>query len=301
MHLRLTRAVSPLAVLALLVMLSAGPAFAGGVSCAVGGGNVPSGWTLNGVGGGLNASVGAPFQGPSGFNTDCYIVTDTGAGFPGNVTTGFPMASAMGNPGIAGTTNGSQMISPAFNATAGSQLVFDFMFATNDGAGFSDWANVALVPTNGGPPIYLFTARTSSNDQVVPGFGFPSLAPGLVLSPGTASLKGDQWYLNALTGGTSNLDPNATQYGPGRYGGGPGGSSDWNHAVYTFNSTTAGSYQMVMSVANVNDEVYSSALFFTGSSINSNPVATAPEPSTLLLLGSSALGLAGILRRKISW
>ena len=285
-----------LAIMALL-MISAS-AYAASVSCGVGGGNTPAGWTLNGVGGGL-AATSVPFIGPSGFATDCYIVTDTGAGWPGTTTTGFYMTGALGDPGIANTTNGSQMISPVFTAGPGSQLIFDFMFATNDGTDtFSDWANVALVSTKGGPTINLFTARTGYNDQVVPGYGFPALAPGLVLTPGTAFLKGDTWYLDATTGDTSALNPNATQFGPLRYPGNAiGGSSDWNHAVFTFDATTAGSYQMVMNVGNVGDEIYSSALFFSGYSISPNPVT--PEPGTLLLLGSGALGLAGMVRRKI--
>jgi hypothetical protein len=268
------------------------------VSCAVGGGNTPAGWTLNGVGGGLAASS-VPFVGPSGFATDCYIVTDTGAGWPGTTTTGFYMTGALGDPGIPNTTNGSQMISPAFTAAAGSQLIFDFMFATNDGTDtFSDWANVALVPTQGGQPIFLFTARTGYNSQVVPGYGFSNLAPGLVLTPGTAFLKGDTWYLDATTGDTSASNPNATQFGSLRYPGDAiGGSSDWNHAVFTFDPTTAGSYQLVMNVGNVGDEVYSSALFFSGYSISPNPVT--PEPGTLLLLGSGALGIAGAVRRRL--
>ena len=81
-------------------------------------------------------------------------------------------------------------------------------------------------------------------------------------------------------------------------GNGIGGSSDWNRAVFTFDATTAGRYQMVMNVGNVGDEIYSSALFFSGYSISPNPVT--PEPGTLLLLGSGVLGIAGVVRRKLS-
>ncbi|MGB7554247.1 MAG: PEP-CTERM sorting domain-containing protein [Candidatus Korobacteraceae bacterium] len=281
------------ACLVILVTVSTGIAYAGTVGCAVGGGNTPAGWTLNGVGGGLAANA-TPFIGPSGSPTDCYIVTDTGGGFPGGNPTGFwPSGSVVQVPG---TTNGSQMISNVFTATAGSKLNFDFMFATNDGTGdFSDWANVALVPTNGGTPLFLFTARTGAGDQVVPGYGFPGFPPGLVLTPGSAFLHGDQWYLDALTGSTSSSDPNATQYGPTRYQGGLGGSSDWNNAVFTFDASDAGTYQLEFTVANVGDTAYSSALFFSGQSIST----IAPEPGTLILFGTSVLGLAGIFRRKL--
>ena len=299
-----------LAGLALLSLVLAGTAQAAStVSCAIGGGNVPTGgWTLHGIGGGVGATA-APFVSPGGSATNCFIVTDYSDyqnPWPGTVSTGYMMSSALGNPGIEGTTNGSQMISPVFTAAPGQRLVFDFMFATNDGTGtFSDWANMALVPQGGGPVLDLFTARTGDDNQVVPGYGFPSLAPGLVLTPGIANLLGDSWCLNALTGANSCLDPYATQYGPGRYPGevsGPytGGSSDWNHAVFTFDGQSAGTYRMVMNVSNVGDEIYSSALFFTGASFTGgSPVEPpegeedVPEPGTLALLGSGLLVLAG--------
>ena len=71
-----------------------------------------------------------------------------------------------------------------------------------------------------------------------------------------------------------------------------------NHAVFTFNDTNIGSYRMVMNVANVGDEIYSSALFFAGASISGGePIepaeveAVIPEPRavTLLSVGSFAL------------
>jgi len=174
------------------------------------------------------------------------------------------------------------MVSPAFTAKAGQQLNFNFMFATNDGTGeFSDWANAALVPTTGGPAINLFTARTGASNQVVPGFGFPTLPPGQVLTPATSSLIADTWFLDGLTGGTLSADLNATQYGPCRYSTtGPGGDP-------------GGSYQLVMNVANVGDEIYSSALFFNGQSISSGVIT--PEPATWSLVG---LGLVGFLVRR---
>lgn len=297
--LRFGRFVCGLVLLVTLFIGLAVTADASSIGCAVGGGNAPTGWTISGgsVGGGL-AATAPPFIGPGTAATDCYIVTDTGGGYPGTIpTTFFPSGSS--TPGIPNTTNGSQMVSPAFTAKAGQQLNFNFMFATNDGTGeFSDWANAALVPTTAGPAINLFTARTGASNQVVPGFGFPTLPPGLVLTPATSSLIADTWFLDGLTGGTSSADLNATQYGPCRYpttgpGCDPGGSSQWVNAVFTFDATDAGSYQLVMNVANVGDEIYSSALFFNGQSISSGVIT--PEPATWSLVG---LGLVGFLVRR---
>ena len=219
--------------------------------------------------------------------TTCVIVTDTGSGFPGSISTGVPITGS----GISGTTNGSIMTSPAFTALPGQTLNFNFMFFTNDGSSFSDWGRASLVNPTTGTTLDLFTARTSSNSQVVPGFGFPSFPPELSLSPGVATLQGDTFFIPMFGN---------TQYGPGRYGGGPGGSSDWNHALFTFDAATAGDWQLAMTVANVGDQIYSSGLAFSGASIGGQvvvPPTNVPEPPALVLFG---LGLATLLllRRK---
>ena|SRR5712691_10447232 len=281
MHIRHFVAMSFVAVLAL--GLGAQQAQAISQTCALGAGTIPLGWTLQGGGGGGDRTV-APFISGSGSSTNCVIVTDTDLGFPGTTSTNFFPTTNV----IAGTTNGSRMTSPVFTANAGDKLDFFFMFATDDGAGFSDYARASLIdPLTSLTLLDLFTARTSSSSQVVPGFGFPSFPSGLVLTPGVSTLQGDTFVLNDFGG---------TQYGPGRFGGGPGGSSEWEHAVFTFDPSMAGSYQLEMTVANVGDTAFASALFFTGDSISSAVVAppavsAVPEPSTWLLLAPGSLGL----------
>src|SRR5712691_10767448 len=178
MHIRHLVVMSLVAVLTL--GLGAQQAQAISQTCALGAGTTPLGWTLQGVGGGVDGTV-APFISGSGSSTNCIIVTDTGPGFPGTTSTNFSPTTNV----IAGTTNGSRMTSPAFTANAGDKLDFFFMFATNDGAGFSDYARASLIdPSTSLTVFVLFTARTSGSSQVVPGFGFPSFPPGLVLTPG---------------------------------------------------------------------------------------------------------------------
>jgi hypothetical protein len=287
------------------------------VTCGVGGGNAPTGWTLNGtsgsgitLGGGVSASA-APFISPSGDSTDCYIVTDAGGGHPSGDGSTLPASSIPGAPAIAGSTEGTYMKSPTFTAAAGQQLNFQFSFITQDGSGeFSDWASAYLVPVTangaltGGPSLNLFTARTGSNNQVVPGVGFTGFPAGLTLTPSTASLQGNTFYLNPATGGTSSGDPNASQYGPTRYPntGAPGGSTPWIDANFVFNGSDTGTYDLVMAVSNVGDDNYSTGLLFTGQSISGGgpivpPNGSVPEPGTVSLIGAALAGLA-LLRRK---
>jgi hypothetical protein len=284
------------------------PAMAGTVGCAVGGGTTPAGWTSGGVGGGV-AATAAPYIPPGGASTDCYIVTDSGGGYPGLNSTGYSSSAIPAAPNspynTIGGTNGSYMASPAFAAAAGQKLNFNFAFITNDGSGsFSDWAASYLLPVNslgvptGSPSLNLFTARTGSNSQVVPGYGFSGSPAGLTLTPSTASLQGNTFYLDALTGGTSSLDPNATQYGPTRYpnSGGPGGSAPWVNASFVFNASDAGTYELIMATSNVGDTLYSSGLLFGGQSISTGVLA--PEPASLALIGTALAGLGLVSRRK---
>jgi hypothetical protein len=308
-----------------VALIHAAPSEAAAVTCAVGGGNAPTGWSLFGVGGGVAAGA-APFISPSGSATDCYIMTDTSSGatetgpWPGTTTTGFYFAGIPGIPNIPsdpttglGTTNGSAMVSPAFTANAGQVLKFDFAFISNDGTQtFSDWAAAFLQPVDAGgnpvgPSLNLFTARTSDNSQVVPGFGFTAFPSGLALTPSTAFLQGDTFCLNGLTGGTA-CDGVATQFGPVRYPfspgspGDPGGSTPWIGATFNFDGSTAGTYELIMAAGNVGDEIYSSGLLFAGSSITGGSPAEdpedVPEPASLPMLGAGLLALGFVSWRR---
>ncbi|WP_243359587.1 hypothetical protein [Fundidesulfovibrio terrae] len=279
-------------------------------------GNTPSGWTLMGgsLGGGVKASA-PPFLSPSGDPVDLYIVTDSGGGFPALNPTSLAASAIPGAPGIPGSTNGSAMISPVFTAVAGEKINFDFSFITNDGTDtFSDWGAAYLLPVDasgaptGASPLNFFTARTGGSGSAVPGFGFSGFPSGLVLTPSSAGLQGDVFFLNPLTAGTSGADPDATQYGPNGYpqdpssspGNGLGGSTNWVNAVFTFDTTTAGTYALVFAVANVGDEIYSSGLLIAGGSVQGDDPSlpsAVPEPCGLVLLGSG-LACSALMRRR---
>jgi len=193
------------------------------------------------------------------------------------------------NPlGIAGTTNGTTLTSGNFTTTAGQSLGFAFNFITSDGAGFSDYAFVRLLSTTGAPPIILFTARTSTTGNTVPGFGLPGLAPGVTLSPPTTPII-----------------PGAPTFAPGGIAGcfSTGcGFTGWINANFT---PTAGTYQLEFNVFNIADTAFQTGLAFDFSTGDGGtPVPPGPnvipEPSTYLLLGTGLLALAAVRRRRVS-
>jgi len=106
-------------------------------------------------------------------------------------TTGSPLRS-LGLPGVGGT-NGSRLRSAPFAAEAGELLEFQFNYVTSDGAGFADYAWARLLDASLEPVALLFTARTRSSGNIVPGFGMPEIAAEI--DPETVNIigGGPQW------------------------------------------------------------------------------------------------------------
>lgn len=188
---------------------------------------------------------------------------------------------------ISGTTNGTTLTSNTFTSTAGQSLGFAFNYITSDGAGFSDYAFVRLLSTTGQAPIVLFTARTVTSGNTVPGFGLPGIAPGVTLSPpSTPIIPGAPVFSPANVAGCFNTGC---------------GFTGWINA--SFMVTTADTYRLEFNVFNFNDTLFQSALAFDFSSgAGGTPVTptpgVVPEPSTYAMLGTGLIGLLAYRRRR---
>jgi len=262
-------------------LLAVGGAFAlvtAPLSAQVFDGGIPAGYTCVGVCSTSGADGSIPLA-PGGGAKFAFVTT------AGSDATPNPLA-------ITSTTNGSQLTSSMFTATAGQKLSFAFNYITSDGTSqFTDYAYARLL--GGGDPdgFTLFTARTNPDGNIVPGFGLPPIAPGVTLNPSTVLIKPGTTFSGL--GGSSG----------GCFGGqGNGcGNSGWVFASFIFAS--GGTFQLQLGVNNFGDEQFDSALavdFATGEGgvPTTPPPTTVPEPSSLALLGTGLLGLVPMVRRK---
>lgn len=226
--------------------------------------------TGNGGVGAPNGVITAP---PAGGPLYRYVSTSGGIAGVGQI------------PGIGGT-NGSLYLTDAFSANTGSLLTFYFNFVTADGTGsFPDYAWSGLTNATGTSVVdYIFTARTTTSGDTVPGFGLPGLTA--ILNPATTPIipGGPVWdKLGASSGGCF---------------GGPGqgcGYTGWIQSTYTI--TNAGTYRLGFGATNFGDFVVDTGLAFTGALVDGNPIDPVPEPSSWVML-IAGFGLVGAAARR---
>ena len=212
------------------------------VSAATFDGGIPEGWMCEGSCG-SGVRDGVVTLAPSGGEQYGWVAT-----------TGSPLRS-LGLPGIGGT-NGSRLRSPVFSVDGGESLEFQFNYVTSDGAGFADYAWARLLDASMEPVALLFTARTRSSGNIVPGFGMPEI--GAEITPETVNMirGGPRW---SPLGGDS-----------GRCYASGCGYTDWVNSRYVIPET--GEYVLELGVVNWSDTAFQSGLAFDGVMVGGKPI-----------------------------
>ena len=229
---------------------------------------IPAGWTCSEGGNCGTLGPDGVVTAPPGGSTYQYVSTSGAPTFSG-LNLGF------------NETNGSLLTTSAFSASGTTVLAFNFNFVTSDGAGFPEYAYAQLAPS-GGSPILLFTARTCETTpcNTVPGVGMPPLGVGVTLVPPSTPVTPNATTWSAL--GSSSGSCWAVGCG----------NSGWIQAEYT---PAAGAYALQFGVVNVNDQAFDTGMAIAGATIGDIPIgddlAVVPEPTTLILFGSTMAGL----------
>lgn len=236
---------------------------------------LPSGWSCVGNCGTNTTADGDVTLAP-GFSSYQWISTTSSPNGTGKLPVG-PTGQE---------TNGSYAQTPTFSVNTGDKLNFYFNYITSDGAEYTEYAWAGLFQGTSVFDSFLFTARTTTSGNTVPGFGLPGLGSGVTLTPASTAIIAGGPAFSPLGGSSGDCYDEGCGY------------TDWIKMEYTF--TTAGTYSLGFGVTNALDTLYDTAFAIAGVAINDVPINETPEPATLALLGLGLAGLGALRRRKES-
>lgn len=228
---------------------------------------IPASWSCQGSCGASGAD-GVVTLAPNGGNNYAWVSTSGGV-------------AGVGLAGVGGSgspQNGSVLRSGLFNASVDDVLRFSFNYITSDGAGFADYAWARLLDSSTNQVALLFTARTTPNGSVVPGFNMP--VPSVTLDPLTVPIISGAPVWSPLGASSGTCFNSGCGY------------TGWVNTSFSIAYT--GSYFLEFGVVNWSDNDFQSGLAIDAVTINGTPVGAVSAPFTLLLLSSGLL----MLRRR---
>ena len=185
------------------------------------------------------------------------VTAPPGAATYGYVSTKGGISGAGQLAGIGGT-NGSELVTNPFFATAGTDLRYNFNYVTSDGSGYADYAFAEVKNVGTGETTVLFTARTQPSGTIIPGFGLPGVTATLTPSSVPIVPGGVNW--------APLLPNNSPCYAAGC------GHTGWVQADYIVPAT--GSYALRFGVSNWQDTSWQSGLAFAGLAIGNTPIGS---------------------------